>query len=634
MRIDGTTYIFHPGKGEKQMAAIWRRASAVIMYNAPYDLGVLSSLDGNAYSWFERGQKEHRISNWRIVIFGCQYEVKRITNFRNVIRNGKQAPPVIDLLKLWSLLIDDGEGHSISLKAVASRVLGVNMIPWSPENALTREYQAQDVEILERLWLWFVEQMAALDDVAGLSLQDFANIKTPASFSKMMYERTYPDLKQWKKDNDKAVKALKLSSAFEKAYHGGITLSLYRGKVKNVAWVDIKGAYSTAIMTLNTDQYLKYDIVKAPEYTTAAPLLCRIRSNFLFKTINHGLKMFATSKLCVNWMWNYDIEACRLLYPGYKVEIIDMFAIVPLNDVPASLCHHWIEQKNKAVKGSTLYTWFKYCSNTSYGIKAQRYPFQTTHTNMAIAGMITSRVHLCLAQIKGVIEAHGYRNLYHDTDSCGFLADETYTPGALVAAINDRIAPFEVEHDGFYQDAEFISLKRYICTRGDKKDKIRVHGRGRYNVTARHIMDFVKNAQAPDGKMELRQLSANTPLTMRIMMRLYEKCTIFVFDGSNFVPLHAEISRHRHPFMFMKSVPTERTFKEFLSAWYTHIDVKTSWQKTNGKGFFRNYHRFYDDVVASRAFEHFARHDDEAAQDSEKRFWDNEIIADFGIKRR
>jgi hypothetical protein len=603
------------------------------MYNAPYDLGCISNYPGNSFRWTERGSGEFKVSNWILTLYGYEYEVKRITNFRNSIRpHGKKTagPPVIDLLKLWSLLIDDGEKHSIGLKAVAERDLGLKMIHYSPEAALTREYQAQDVEILEKLWLYFMDKIKDVGDIAGFSFEELAAIKTPASFSKYMYAVHYPSLRDWKKENDAIVKEHKLGSALEKAYHGGITLCHYRGKLENVGWVVIKGAYSTAIMALNTDLYLKFDLRPAREFTLSKPLLCKVRSNFMFKTINSGLKMYALRKPCVNWIWNYDIEASKYLYRGYKFEILEIWEPVTLNPVGESLPGVCIEKKNKSVKGSTLYTWYKYCSNTSYGIKAQRRPFETAHTNMVIAGMITSRVHLCLAQIINTIEEEGFKNVYNDTDSCGFTAGNNYDKDKLIARINGRIQPLAVEHDGYYRSCDFISLKRYICTDGDKDDKIRVHGRGRYSVTASDIFDYVRHSVTRDGQLTLRQLSANTPIGLKMIQKLYRGQTLYVLSDGSFKPLSAEVERYSHPFMFVKDIPTERTYKDFLDSWYRHLDVKLSWKKETGGSFFRSYHTFPDDAMAVRAFETFSKGEEKGADDSEKRFWDREIAQDFG----
>ena len=46
----------------ERLDALWEACEAVIMFNAPYDLGVLSSLKGNAYSIImKRG-------NWRFAV--------------------------------------------------------------------------------------------------------------------------------------------------------------------------------------------------------------------------------------------------------------------------------------------------------------------------------------------------------------------------------------------------------------------------------------------------------------------------------------------------------------------------------------------------------------------------------------
>ena len=139
---------------EERLSCLWNDAEAVIVYNAPYDLGVISSVYGNTYEWDG--------TFWRMSIFGNNYKVRRINGHRNIVRAFKHADgkrksvPVIDLLKLWSILVDESD---ISLKQLIRREFGKEAIPYSPENALTREYQLQDVIYLEKLWYRFNSQV-------------------------------------------------------------------------------------------------------------------------------------------------------------------------------------------------------------------------------------------------------------------------------------------------------------------------------------------------------------------------------------------------------------------------------------------------------------------------------------------
>ena len=92
---------------------------------------------------------------WHLSIFGNEYKVKRLGGHRNLIKpfnrsrspsgipyvqkgkrkaKGIKSTPVIDGLKLWSILVDDGRtGLSRDLKSIAERELGIKTIPWSRE---------------------------------------------------------------------------------------------------------------------------------------------------------------------------------------------------------------------------------------------------------------------------------------------------------------------------------------------------------------------------------------------------------------------------------------------------------------------------------------------------------------------
>ena len=110
----------------ERLYALWEASDAIIMYNAPYDLGVLSSLKGNSYTY--------KNNAWELSICGYTYIVKRIGGFRNRIKGKKNAPPVIDLLKLWSILVSD---RDISLKSLIRKELKETPIPYSEEKCTT-----------------------------------------------------------------------------------------------------------------------------------------------------------------------------------------------------------------------------------------------------------------------------------------------------------------------------------------------------------------------------------------------------------------------------------------------------------------------------------------------------------------
>ena len=247
MRIGGENYIFEPNQTE-EMKAVWQQADAVIAFNAPYDMGVLSSLGGNTYRWTG--------TFWDMVVFGQKYKVRRIDGHRNIIRNLKGSIPVIDMLKLWSILVDDGRKHSIALKALIERELHAKPIHYSAETAKTTAYRVQDVEKLEELWQLFLTRISGIADVHGYTYQEWARVCTPATLCKRAYALHYPALKEWQKENNKEDEKYGLKPKLERAYHGGLTIALYRGQLRNTAWYDIHGAYAHAIEFENTDRYM------------------------------------------------------------------------------------------------------------------------------------------------------------------------------------------------------------------------------------------------------------------------------------------------------------------------------------------------------------------------------------------
>ena len=230
------------------MKNIWNRADAVVMFNAPYDMGVLSIMFAkNKYSWkiVRHGPiKTDKTASWDMNIFGNKYSVRRISYSRNMInpmtRTVKvvdlnyQRPhpvrepstPVVDLLKLWSILVDDKDSNqSISLKALIKRELGIEAIPYTPENACTDAYRLQDVFRLRELVGKFFIHVEDLE--LDYTWEMWAYIKTPATFTKLAYRDRYPHIRQWKKGNDIKVEGANLGAGLENAFHGGITLSFF-----------------------------------------------------------------------------------------------------------------------------------------------------------------------------------------------------------------------------------------------------------------------------------------------------------------------------------------------------------------------------------------------------------------------
>ena len=546
---------------EERLGCLWNDAEAVIVYNAPYDMGVISSVYKNTYEWDG--------TFWKMDIFGGKYKVRRIQGHRNIVRSFKHSDgkrgksvPVIDLLKLWSILVDETD---ISLKALIKREFGETPIPYSEENAKTRAYQLQDVIYLERLWYRFLERVANIEAVRGYTYADWAKITTPATFTKMAYAEEYPDLPEWKKANDAEDKKHKLTNALENAYHGGITISFYRGTVPECGWYDIHGAYAHVIEYENTDQYMLYEWERGSWELCRdnAPILCRVNTNVVLETIEKSLKMYRveTPKQC--WMWSYDILALRLMF-GAEITIIDQYRPVPKNPVRRSLSAVWsdlkeIEQREHGK--TTLRNYYKFLSNTSYGIKAQRVPYTTKHTNMCIAGIITSRAHLILAEMIHTARLRGGSWLYSDTDSI-CISGITCSHAVMQDEINTAIAPYsaECEHIG---TTRFLSLKRYLATGGTDiegrpvPDKIRLHGKSVYRISEADMMRMLSGG-ATHKALIIGGISANTERTLNRV----RKINPFIL--------------HNHPFMFETMIETSLSEKDWFGEWFAHIDTKTT----------------------------------------------------------
>ena len=521
------------------LKSLWDRASAVVAWNALFDLGALSvaypqnQFDATKKPEPRPGQKSPG-RNWKITVFGHYYHMRKVGGHHNFITpynrvdgavdddgKGIKSTPVIDLLKLWSILIDS---KNLSLLAVAKRHLQRDLIPYSAEAALTDEYRLQDVDVLDELIDVFLERVSTIEDLHGYTCALWSKIVSPATFVKIAYERHYPGLR--KDPSDKRSRSMRekneardrrtgLTRALEDAYFGGITLSFYRGYLDNACWFDIKGAYSRAIQTLNTDQYLMYDWRAAPDKETAAydrdrPALCQVTTDAVMCSVNKSLKIYRVDTPCTKWYWNFDVQALRLLFPDCVMDVERAYTPVPLNPVEASLPGKWdrLKDEEERLHGkTTLRNYYKSLSNTSYGIKAQRDPRPTAHTNLCIAGMITARSHLALIEMADECKQHGLIWRYSDTDSVCVTGE--YYDG-LTDAINRRIAPFVAECEGHGERVLILSLKRYIRNPDDDNPEVRVHGKGAYRIGGKDIMDFI-GGKKNGGPLVVHQLTASTP---------------------------------------------------------------------------------------------------------------------------
>lgn len=654
IRYDGLTYLFTDFTNSEFIAIreIWNKAEAIVFFNAVYDMGVLSICFSNEYKWQIDKVDNETSSYWKLRLFDNDYKVRRISSHRNYIKGmnkyfnrensqlvgfknpqpkfNKKIPhttstPVIDLLKLWSILIDDGAKHSIGLKAIVEREFGYKMLPWSPDNALNERYMSDDVEYLEKLWDVFTDKIKSISELSEFTLEDFSKINTPATFTKILYSREYIELKEMQDKNDKVTEKYNLKTPLETAYHGGITLAFYRGTIKNVIWVDIKGAYAKAIEILKTDNYIQFDFQKVSSFDMNSPFLMEIKGNFVMKTVNKSLKLYYSKEIIRTWIWNYDIDAIRHMIDDYEYEILEIYKPIPLLNNPL-LTVEWQNMKNSLDKKDpderVLREFYKFLGNTSYGIKAQRKPFRTIHTNMVIAGIITSKVHQILCKIMYEGRINGLDNEYNDTDSAAFHFKEF--PGGIIEKINKRISPFEVESEGVFLDNTFLSLKRYISTNdisekygwGHESDKVKIHGKGRYQVSRAEMLDFINTQTVTDEDECLiyGNMSGNTEMTFNMIMNL---------DGMK------ELITHPHPFMFVTNVVTDKTRLEFFESWYDHIDTKLSYSNSK-KNHSRCFRRFNNDIEA-QVFYGEKLTDSTETINMDYRQWDKEILEDFQI---
>lgn len=616
--FDSTSYLL--------LKELWDTSEAVLFFNAPYDLGVLSILYNNNYEWVTKSIKGEKSSSWKMELFKNNYEVRRISGFRNMIRvfnrtkkktgkrnvNGTKSTPIIDLLKLWSILVYDKD---VSLKSLIKKELHCHVIPWSEESARTDAYRYQDVVKLRELFQIFLNKISDMEDLKDFTSMDWCFIKTPATFTKIMYEKEYPDLRQWQKSNNEVIEGYNLKTPLEVAYNGGVTLSMYRGFINNIVWLDIKGAYAKAIEILNTDSYLRFNIEPSKEYNFKKPYLLRIKTNFVLTSMNKSLKLFYTKALTETWIWNYDIVACKNLIDDYYYEVLECYKIIPLTGVKQSIPVKWQLYKNreKSLHGKTTrYQFFKYLGNTSYGIKAQRKPFTTIHTNMVIAGIITSMVHMILCRIIKIGRRFGLGWLYSDTDSCAFVFKGLFDI-KIIDEINKGIAPFEVESEGIFTDNYFLSLKRYMSLKGDKHDKIKIHGKGRYSINLDDIKDYILTKTIKkDYNLSYNQLAGNTARSIKMILNLYPN-----------------LYEYCHPFMFVKNIRTKVLKSEFFNNWYYHIDTKTTYSLKD-ENFNRAFHVF-DNLYKAQIYFHNRVEKDELSDNTDGNFrnWDDELEKDF-----
>lgn len=575
LRYNGKNIILEPPFDVKRIKRYWTKAKAVVMHNAPYDMAQLSKLPGNSWEWVEEINEQGKnpgtgesgvFAYWEMKLFGYTYKVKDLGQKHNLIRvKERRGTPVIDTLKLYDIFLD----KDTSLKQLAPKYLKRYMIPYSPENAKTYEYLVQDVEALDGIFCRFKHEMEAIDDVKDYTLRDWMKIDSTASCSKKATLEAYPELKEWRRENDDELKRQTLGYRVDHAFLGGLTCSLYRGVVEDIAIYDIKGSYDGVINNENMDQYNKYrfeEIVAPDELPeNKCPILCEVGTNKIMDHIGSSLKVFGLGERKVQTVWSYDILTNRNLFDDCDIRIRRAWKLVGLNPVKQSLAGAWNIKKDwaqdKYGKEHPLRNYFKTLSNASYGICAQRRHGRTDYTNMPKAGIITSRGRLTLSQMVKCAREHGCDWLYSDTDSV-IVKLNGVDPGELENAMNKAIHPYKCECE-FVGKARFLSLKRYWAYDGHDlkgnpvKDKIRVHGIGPYNVDEKDLKRML-SGEINRKPLLMKQCKASTPVTMKRVMKLNPGIT----DPC--------------PFMFVKDISVGICKQDWFDKWIRHMDTKTT----------------------------------------------------------
>lgn len=583
LRYNGKNYLYKiPEDLDKigEIADMWNNAKAVVMWNAPFDMGQVSKrkLPGNNWEYVtEINNKQDKygepmkFSYTRMEIFGNVYKVKRLNRHSNFIRVDGKGTPVIDLLKLFYLFVRD---KKLSLKETAVDYLGREMIPYTKASARTEAYQKQDVEALDGLWCFFEDIRQDIDDVRDFTYEELMKLDSTASCTKREYRKRFPKMREWRDENDMQDELFGLRNPLEQGFLGGLTCALHHGTVKGVSAEDIKGSYDAVIIHENTDQYNRYNWEKIdppkefPE--NGCPIFCKVWTNIVMRHIEDSLKIFKLRRPKDMWYWSYDKIALETIF-GDEANIIvtEAYRPVPLCDVKESLACMWharkvqIENDPDYGKGHPLRLYYKTLSNASYGICAQRRHGRTEFTNMVKAGIITARARLTLAKMIKVARDMGCRWIYSDTDSV-FVELNGVDPVELEKAMKAAIYPYECECD-FVGDMYISSLKRYIAAngvdlKGEKvKDKIRLHGRGPFNIEEEDVLRMQQGKPIEDDELKISNLSANTELTMKMVKKLMKAD-----------PKDIEES----PYMFVTNVPKNMTKHDWYRRYRRHCDSK------------------------------------------------------------
>lgn len=612
LRYNGKNYLYKiPEDLDKigEIAKMWNNAKAVVMWNAPFDMGQVSKpkLPGNNWSWVTEDVNKQdkygepmKFSYTRMEIFGNVYKVKRLNRHSNFIRVDGKGTPVIDLLKLFYLFVRD---KKLSLKETAADYLGRYMIPYTKAAARTEAYQKQDVEALDGLWCFFEDIRQDIEDVRDYTYEELMKLDSTASCTKREYRKRFPKLRKWRDENDQQDELFGLKNPLDQAFLGGLTVAKHHGTVKGVLGEDIKGSYDAVIIHENTDRYNHYRWEKIdppkeiPE--NGYPIFCKVWTNVVMRNIGDSLKIFKLRHPKDMYMWGYDKRTLEIIFGDEaNILITEAYRPIPLCDVKESLACMWHAKKEWAQKEfgkeHPLRLYYKTLSNASYGICAQRRHGRTEFTNMVKAGIITSRARLTLAKMIKVARDMGCRWIYSDTDSV-YVELNGVDPAELEKAMNAAIYPYECECD-FVGDMYISSLKRYTAVngvdlKGEKvKDKIRVHGRGPYNIEEDDVLRLQREEDVVDDELMISNLSANTELTMKMVKKLMKGLM-----KAN--PEEIEESAY----MFVTNVPKNMTKHDWYRRYRRHCDTKMSVPEgaTYDMDFERHFMTFdtYDDAV-------------------------------------
>lgn len=634
LRMNGKHAIINlfVNKKRKILKEWMAKAERIVIWNAPFDMGLLSSLPGNSYDWTI---DENNSGKWHMTIEGFKYDVRALGNGYNYIKSYGNAPKIFDISKLWNILI---AGKLRALKDVYEEETGNEAIHYSEENAETEAYLYQDVDILEEVYDIFFKKIAYIPEVAHYTAQDWEDICTPATFAKKEYEKVYGKemLDAWQDYNDKQDNLFNLRNPLEQAYNGGITCAPFHGWIPDTLWEDIHAAYANVINNENVDQYKEYEWIESDPIQPLArdnhPLLCQVETYSVMDKIQNSLKIYKTKVKTVRWMWSSDILAMRLLHSDTEIVITRVFKPVPQNDVKESLPKIWKDRRDalQAKEGKTPRVLFlKFMCNTSYGITAQRKPRRTCHTNMVIAGIITSRAHLILAEMIDEAWKMGCDWCYSDTDSICVRLNGADTD-VLHKRLNERIAPYECESE-LIGKSFIMSLKRYIAEgvndKGVPERKIKIHGKSTYNIDKNDVYRMSKGEIILDDLI-IKKTTANTPLGLKVCKNRDSRI------------------KHDFPFMFIKDVPVVKVSKEgflhretkqhWFGNWHLHIDTKMSVPKGAKftDNFERSWHVFYNNHAARLYFAKTAKEPEEFDADdiASGAFvdWDAQLKAQYG----